>query len=100
MAFQAGRLAEGSNQDEFMFAHLFLHRRRRLRGVDLGSGVSSCSFLRIRGVLEGVVMGPNAILVAIPLASRGLLGGRSEASIEVNTSWPFRSKAVRYKGNS
>jgi hypothetical protein len=86
MAFGAGRLAEGSNQDEFRFAHLFLHRRWRPREVNIRSGVSSCSLLRIRGVLEGVVVGPDAILIAVPLAGRGLLGGRSEASIEVNSS--------------
>jgi hypothetical protein len=85
MTFGAGRLAGGSNQDEFRFAHLFLRRRWRLREVDIRSGVSSCSLLRIRGVLEGVVVGPDVILIAVPLASRGLLGGRSEMSIEVNS---------------
>jgi hypothetical protein len=85
MAFGAGRLAKGSNQDEFKFAHLF-RRRRRPRGVDIRSGVSGCSLLRIYGVLEGVIVGPNVILIAVPLAGRGLLGGRSEASIEVNSS--------------
>jgi hypothetical protein len=86
MAFRAERLTEGRNQDEFRFAHLFLRRRWRLRGVDLRSGVSNYPFLRICGVLEGVVMRPNTVLVAVYLASRGLFGGRSEASIEVNTS--------------
>jgi hypothetical protein len=46
-----------------------------LRGVDLRSGVSSCPLLRIRGVLEGVVMRPNMVLVAVPLVGRGLFGG-------------------------
>jgi hypothetical protein len=94
MAFGAGRLARGRNQNEFRFAHLFLRRGWRLRGVDHRSGVSSCSLLRIHGVLEGVVMGPNTVLVAVPLASRGLFGGRPEAIIEVNISQPFRSKVI------
>jgi hypothetical protein len=85
MTFGARWLAGGSNQDEFRFAHLFLRRRWRLREVDIRSGVSSCSLLRICGVLEGVIMGPDAILIVVPLAGRGLLGGRSKASIEVNS---------------
>jgi hypothetical protein len=85
MTFGAGRLTGGSNQDEFRFADLFLRRRWRLWEVDIRSGISSCSLLRIRGVLEGVVVGPDAILIAVPLAGRGLLGGRSEMSIKVNS---------------
>jgi hypothetical protein len=75
MAFGAGRLAGGSNQDEFRFAHLFLRRRRRPQEVDIRSGISGCSLLRIHGVLEGVIVGADAVLIAVPLAGRGLLGG-------------------------
>jgi hypothetical protein len=65
MAFGAGRLARGRNQDEFRLIHLFLRRRRWLREVSLGNGVSSCPLLQIGGMLEGVVMRPNMVLVAI-----------------------------------
>jgi hypothetical protein len=74
MAFGAGRLAGGRNQDEFRLIPLFLRRRRWLREVSLRSGVSSCPLLRICGMLEGVVMRPNMVLVAIPWAGRGLFG--------------------------
>jgi hypothetical protein len=66
MAFGAGRLAGGRNQDEFRLTHLFPRRRWWLRKVSLRSGVSSCPLLRIRGVLEGVVMRPNMVLVTVP----------------------------------
>jgi hypothetical protein len=75
MAFGAGRLTEGRDQDAFRFIHLFLRRRWRLRGVDLRSGVASCPLLRIRSVLEGVVVTANMVLVTVPLASQGLFGG-------------------------
>jgi hypothetical protein len=84
MAFGAGRLAGGRNQDEFRLSHLFLQRRRRLREVSLRSGVSSCPLLRICGMLKGVIMRLNVVSVAVPWAHRGLFGGRSEMEVEVN----------------
>jgi hypothetical protein len=74
MAFGAGRLAGGRNQDKFRLIPLFLRRRRWLREVSLGNGVSSCPLLRIYSMLEGVVMRPNMVLIAISWAGRGLLG--------------------------
>jgi hypothetical protein len=74
MTFGAGRLTGGRDQDKFRLI-LLLRRRRRLRGVDLRGGVSNCPLLRIRGVLEGVVMRMNVVLVMFPSAGRGLFGG-------------------------
>jgi hypothetical protein len=68
-----------------VLGHLLLRRRRRLREISLGSSVVGGLLLRIRSLFEGVVVGPNLVLVAVPRAHRGLLGGRSEASVEVNT---------------
>jgi hypothetical protein len=84
MAFGAGRLAGGRNQDEFRLIHLFPRRRRWLWEVSLRSGVSSCPLLRICSMLKGVIMRPNIVSVVVPLASRGLFGGRSETKVEVN----------------
>jgi hypothetical protein len=84
MAFGAGRLARGRNQDEFRLIHLFPRRRRWLWEVSVRSGVSSCPLLRICGMLEGVIMRPNMVSVTVPLASQGLFGGRSEMEVEVN----------------
>jgi hypothetical protein len=63
MAFRAGRLAGGRNQDEFRLSHLFSRRRRRLWEVSLRSGVSSCFLLRVHGLLKSVVMRPNLVSV-------------------------------------
>jgi hypothetical protein len=68
-----------------MLSHLLPGRRRRLREISLGSSVSGYFLLQIRSLFEGVVMGPNLVPVMIPRARRGLLGGRSEAGVEVNT---------------
>jgi hypothetical protein len=84
MAFRAGRLTGGRNQDEFRLSHLFPRRRRRLLEVSLRSGVSSCLLLRVRGLLKGVVMRPNLVSVAVPRARPVLLGGRIEMDVEVN----------------
>jgi hypothetical protein len=84
MAFGAGRLAGRRNQDKFRLIHLFPQRRRWLQDVSLKSGVSSCPLLRICSMLEGIVMRSNMIPVAVPWASRGLFGGRSETEVEVN----------------
>jgi hypothetical protein len=84
MAFGAGRFPGGRNQDKFGLIHLFPQMRRWLREVGLRSDVSSCPLLQICGMLEGVVMRPNMVPVAVPWASRGLFGGRSETEVEVN----------------
>jgi hypothetical protein len=94
MAFGAGRLAEGRNQDEFRIIHLLLRRRRWLREVSPRSGVSSCLLLRICGMLEGIVVRPNMVLVVIPCAGRGLFGGRSETSIGISIAQSIRNKVI------
>jgi hypothetical protein len=85
MAFWARRFAGGRNQNELGFDHLLLRRRRRLREIDLRRGISSCFILRVRGLLEGGIVGSNLISIMIPRARRSLLGGRSESSTKVNT---------------
>jgi hypothetical protein len=75
-----------------MLGHLFPRRRRRLREISLGGSVVGGFLLRIRSLFEGVVMGPNLVLVAVSRARRGLLGGRSEASVKVNTVQPIRNE--------
>jgi hypothetical protein len=39
-------------------------------------------------------MGPNLVLVTVPRARRGLLGGRSEAGIEVNIVQSSQDKVI------
>jgi hypothetical protein len=79
-----------------VLGHLFLGRRRQLREISLGGSVVGNLLLRIRSLFEGVVMGPNLILVMISRARRGLLGGRSEASVEVNTVQPIQNEFTGY----
>jgi hypothetical protein len=74
--------------------HLLPGRRRRLNEISLRSGVSGCFLLRIYGLFEGVVMGPNLVLVTVPWVRRGLLGGRSEAGVEVNTVQSIQDKVT------
>jgi hypothetical protein len=69
-----------------VLGHLLPGRRWRLREISLESSVIGGLLLRIHSLLfEGVIVGPNLVLVAVPRARRGLLGGRYEASVEVNT---------------
>jgi hypothetical protein len=84
MAFGAGRLAGGGNQNKLGLDHLFLQRGRQLQEIIPWRGVSSCLLLRVRGLLEGGIVGSNLISITITLARRSLLGGRSEAGNEVN----------------
>jgi hypothetical protein len=85
MAFRAGRLAGGGNQNKLGLDRLLLRRRRRLREIDLGRGIASRFLLRICGLLKGGIVGLNLIAVTITRARRSFLGGRPESSIEVNT---------------
>jgi hypothetical protein len=77
-----------------VLGHLFPGRRRRLREISPGGSVVGGLLLRIHSLFEGVVMGPNLVSVAVSRARRGLLGGRSEASVEVNTVQPIRNEVT------
>jgi hypothetical protein len=81
-------------------SHLLRWRRRRLWDISLRSGISSCFVLRVRGLLEGGVVGPNLISVAVPRARRGLLGGRSEAGIEVNIVQSIQDEITRKRSST
>jgi hypothetical protein len=73
MAFGTGRFAEGGDQNEFGLDHLLLWRGRQLREI-LWRGISSCFLQRVRGLLEGGIMGSNLVSIMITLARRSLLG--------------------------
>jgi hypothetical protein len=77
-----------------MLGHLFPGRRRRLCEISLGGSVIGILLLRIRSLFKGVIMGLNLVLVTVSRARRGLLGGRSEASVEVNTVQPIRNEVT------
>jgi hypothetical protein len=83
MAVRTERLARRGNKDELLLRHFLLRRGRRLRengfgGVNIGS-----LLLRVCSLFEGIIMGSDLILVLIPRTGQRLLGGRSEASINV-----------------
>jgi hypothetical protein len=96
MAFRAERLARQRNKDELVLGHLLLGRRRRLRENSFGGGDIDSLLLRVRSLFEGVVMGPDLILVLVSRARRCLLGGRSEASIDVKIGQLIRNESTRY----
>jgi hypothetical protein len=73
MAFGTGRFAGGGDQNKFGLDHLFLRRGRRLREIPR-RGISSCFLLRVRGLLEGGIVGSNLVSITITLARRSLLG--------------------------
>jgi hypothetical protein len=83
MVFRAGGFAGGRNQEQLVLNHLLPDRRRRLREVSLGSSISGCLLLRVRGLFEVVIVGPDLIPVMVSRARRGLLGGRSAAGVGV-----------------
>jgi hypothetical protein len=95
MAFRAGRLARRRNKDELMLHHLLLVRGRRLRENSFGGGNIGSLLLRVCSLFEGVIVGPDLILVLVPRTHRFLLGGRSEASINVKTRQLIRSETPR-----
>jgi hypothetical protein len=85
MAVRTGRLARRRNKDELMLHHLLFGRGRRLRENGFGGGNIGSLLLRVCSLFEGVVVGSDLILVLILRTGRRLLGGRSEASINVKT---------------
>jgi hypothetical protein len=83
MAIRTGRLARRGNKDELLLRHLLLRRGRRLRENGFGGGNIGSLLLRVCSLFEGIVVGSDLVLVLIPRTGRCLLGGRSEASIDV-----------------
>jgi hypothetical protein len=73
MAFGTGRFAGGGDQNKIGLDHLLLQRGRWLYEI-LWRGISSCLLLRVRGLLEGGIMGSNLVLIMITLSRRSLLG--------------------------
>jgi hypothetical protein len=74
---------------------LLFGRGRRLRENGVGGGNIDSLLLRVCGLFEGIVVGSDLILVLIPRTGRRLLGGRSEASIDVKTRQLVRNKTTR-----
>jgi hypothetical protein len=95
MVVRTGRLARQRHKDELVLCHLLLGRGRRLRENGFGGGNIGSLLLRVCSLFEGVVMGADLILVLIPQTGRRLLGGRSEASIDVKTRQLIRSETTR-----
>jgi hypothetical protein len=73
MAFGTGRFAGGGDENEFGLDHLLLRRGRRLQEI-FWRVISSCILLRVRGLLDGAIVGSNLVSITITLARRSLLG--------------------------
>jgi hypothetical protein len=95
MVVRTGRLARRGDKDELGFRRLLIGRGRRFRENDLGGGNVGSLLLRVCGLLEGVVMRLDLVLVSISRTGRRLFGGRPEASIDVKTRQLIRNKATR-----
>jgi hypothetical protein len=66
MVVRTGRLARRGDKDELVFYRLLLGGGRRLRENDLGGSNLGSLLLRVCGLLEGVVMRSDLVLVSIP----------------------------------
>jgi hypothetical protein len=67
MAFGTRRFAGGGDQNKFGLDHLLLRRGRWLQEIPW-RGVSSLLLLRVRGLLEGEIVGSNLVSITITLA--------------------------------
>jgi hypothetical protein len=95
MADGTRRPARRGDKDELVLYHLLLGRGRRLRENGFGGGNVGSLLLRVCSLFEGVVVGSDLILVLIPRTGRRLLGGRSEASIDLKTGQLIQNKTTR-----
>jgi hypothetical protein len=95
MVVRTRRPARRGDKDELVFYHLLLGRGRRLCENGFGGGNVGSLLLRVCSLFEGVVVGSDLVLVLIPRIGRRLLGGRSEASIDIKTGQLIRSKTTR-----
>jgi hypothetical protein len=73
MAFGTGRFAGGGDQNKFGVDRLLLRRGQRLQEIPW-RGVSSFLLLRVRGLLDGGIVGSNLESITITLARRSPLG--------------------------
>jgi hypothetical protein len=85
MAIGTRRPARRGDKDELVLCRLLLGRGRRLCENSFGGGNIGSLLLRVCSLFEDVIVGSDLILVLIPRTGRRLLGGRSEASIDVKT---------------
>jgi hypothetical protein len=88
------RPARRGDKDELVLRRFLLGRGRRLRKNGFEGGDVGNLLLRVCSLFEGVVVGSDLILVLIPRTGRRLLGGRSEASIDVKTRQLIRNKTT------
>jgi hypothetical protein len=95
MAVGTRRPARRGDKDELVLRPLLLGRGRRFRENGFGGGNVGSLLLRVCSLFEGVVVGSDLILVLIPQTGRCLLGGRSEASIDVKIGQLIRNKTTR-----
>jgi hypothetical protein len=95
MAVGTRRPTRRGDKGELVLRRLLLGRGRRLRENGFGRGNVGSLLLRVCSLFEGVVMGSDLILVLIPRTGRRLLGGRSEASIDIKTGQLIRNKTTR-----
>jgi hypothetical protein len=95
MAVGTRRPARRGDKDELVLHHLLLRRGRRLHENGFGGGNIGSLLLRVCSLFKGVVMGSDLILVLIPWTGRHLLGGRTEASINVKTMQLIRNETTR-----
>jgi hypothetical protein len=89
------RPAIRGDKDELRFRRLLLGRGRRLREDGFGGDNVGNLILRVGSLFKGVIIGSDQVLILIPRTGRRLLGGRSEASIDVKTRQLIRNKTTR-----
>jgi hypothetical protein len=95
MVVGTGRPVRGGDKDELVFGCLLLGRSRRLRESGFGGSNVGSLLLRVRSLLEGVVVASDLVLVLIPRTGRRFLGRRSEASFNVRIGQSIRNKNTR-----
>jgi hypothetical protein len=95
MVARTGRPARRGDKDKLVLRHLLLGRGRRLCENSFRGGNIGSLLLRVCSLFEGVIVGSDLILVLIPRTGRHLLGGRSEASINVKTGQLIQNKTTR-----
>jgi hypothetical protein len=88
------RPARRGDKDELVLRRFLLGRGRRLCKNGFGGGDVGNLLLRVCSLFKGIVVGSDLILVLIPRTGRCLLGGRSEASIDVKTRQLIRNKTT------
>jgi hypothetical protein len=88
------RPARRGDKDKLVLRRFLLGRGRRLCKNGFGGGDVGNLLLRVCSLFEGVIVGSDLILVLVPRTGPRLLGGRSEASIDVKTRQLIRNKTT------